>query len=156
MEKQLNMEILIKKIFDSAEKHTQKMRVLYTDKADLVLFDKEVSDFLALRKIAESLPGIKDWNARYDTAQKLQGISIPFMPFMKPNSQDNSIYIAFRQMVHALSEYYKSSNDFNEKNFLMCYKRWCYKMSNNRFKDFIYPFMSASYLAERAQKDVSK
>ncbi len=155
MQKQLDMNVLIKHFFDSAEKYIQKMRGLYTDKVDLAQFDKEMLKFVELRKVAESLPNITNWNDRYRMSQKLSSIFCEPMLFMKPNSRDNSTYFAFVDLVRALADYYQTSAGVNDK-FLASYKKWCYKISDNRLKDFIYPFVSASYIAKRSQKDISK
>ncbi|MFQ6777946.1 MAG: hypothetical protein ACLRFI_01445 [Alphaproteobacteria bacterium] len=152
MQKQLDMEILIKKCFDSAEKYIQKMRTLYVDKMDLVLFDREMPKFAELRKVAESLPNTTNWNDRYMMVQKLKGMYVDAGLFMKPNSPDNSTYIAFSRLIYGLAGYYEVRSDKSREEFLERYKSWCYKISSNRLKDFIYPLVPASYIVERVQK----
>lgn len=157
MEKQLDMAKVIEKFFNSAAQYIEKMRALYVDKADLESFDRGISNFSELRKVAESLPNITDWNTRYGVAQKLSGMHVDAMLFMKPDSRDNSTYIAFRDFLYALSNYYQLGGVGTlREQFLAAYKVWCYKMSSNPLKDFIYPLVPASYFAKQAQKGTSR
>lgn len=154
MQKQLNMKPLIKSFFDSADGYIQKMRGLYVDEMDLDLFNREMPKFYELRRVAESIPDTTEWDDRYKKIDELIKMSVRAGLFMKPNSYDNSTYRAFFDFIRCLADYY--GRRIGDKKILAAYKNWCYNISNNRLKDFIYPFVPVSFFAKRAQEGRSK
>jgi len=57
---------------------------------------------------------------------------------------DNSIYLAYSNVIAKIAECYQS-DEGGEENLLRALKNWNYKMSTNKLKDFYYPFLSLDH-----------
>lgn len=71
--------------------------------------------------------------------------------FVMNGSYDNTAYLAFNDLLMAISKFYTDASDFQQQevqgNLLRQVKRWNYIKSDSLFKGFYYPFMSPKKFA---------
>jgi len=76
----------------------------------------------------------------YEKVWEINTIECPsYHAFMKPGSDDNSALIAYREVIHGITDYLYYNME--PVAFLRSLKKWNYVISDNPFKDFVYPFL---------------
>lgn len=124
-----------------------------TEKAkDKKEYENIIKNIEIINKIAQDPKRLSDYGTRIK-----EDLEPDFEGFCKKNAKgvivDNSIWLAFTQVLHAIDEYY---NFDKEENLLLAIKKWNYVKSTSFFKDFIFPFRSEKSFASRVSLEEIK
>lgn len=146
---QTNMDLTIRKFFETVQDYTSKICALYTDKAAQSRLDKAKAQLSEIKQNIEKLSVMGDYDdEKHKLAYQTMGTSVNAGLFMKPNSNNNGAYLAFVHVVREIVDYYKQSSfGRNPDGVLKAIKSWNYQISTNLLKDFVYPFLPLSHFA---------
>lgn len=151
------MNLTVRNFFDSVYAYADKMVALYTDQKEKQKLVNNVKIIKKIQRQIEDMADIDDITEKYNIAYNVMSTAVAPELFMKPNSDDNSAYHAFRHVLRGITEYYKNSNRYGDypDMILKPLKNWHYKKSSSVLKDFIYPFLPLSHFASKA-KEIAK
>ena len=148
---QANIDLTVKKFFDSVQNYTSKIRALYTDKAAQRMLDRAETQLSEVKQNIKKLSEMEDYDyEKYKLAYQTMGTNVNASLFIKPNSNNKGAYHAFVAVVREIVNYYKQSPFVRTpENLLRAIKSWKYQTSTSLLKDFVYPFLPLSYFAEK-------
>ncbi len=148
----IDYDLTIKNFFESVIAFLNKRAEKAKDKKEYLEIVKNIE---IINKIAQDPKRFSDYGVRIK--ENLEPSADVFCK-MSANgvAVDNSVWLAFSQVLHAIDEYYNSNNFHTEEQLLLAIKKWKYKTSTSVFKDFIFPFKSAESFASRVSIDEMK
>ena len=141
----IDYDLTVKKFFDSVVTFLKKS----TEKAKT---KKEYENILktieVVNKISQNPKKYSDYGARVK-----ENLEPDAEVFCKKNQEgivvDNSVWLAFSNVLYAIDAYYNGSSICKENDLLKSIKSWNYRISTSVFKDFIYQFKSPESFAAR-------
>lgn len=143
-----NMELTIKKFFESVYSFVNRNVKNYTETKDLSAIYDQGEVIKAQEKLVWDM--VKERSQGFDAYKlnkmqwDLTTMDFPgYQAFMKPHNVDNSVLVAYREVIRGLSEYLYYG--LREESFLKPLKQWNYVTSDRPLKDLIYPFLSLKH-----------
>lgn len=149
----IDYDLTIKNFFESVITFLNKRTEKAKDKKEYLEIVKNIE---IINKIGQDPKRLSDYGTRIK-----ENLEPDFEGFCKKNAKgiivDNSVCLAFSQVLHAIDEYYNGNTLFNkEEHLLLAIKKWKYKTSTSLFKDFVFPFRSEKSFASRISLDALK
>ena len=132
-------------VYDIDAKEAQKYKMIRVALDEIKEVEKQVYKLIQKRK-----EKIYDANGLREIENKiiLQGYDNNLKVFSKPGVTDNSLFLAYRDVVNGICDYYVLPVQEREK-LLRPLKRWKYLTSKDKLKDFKFPFLSLSHFVEK-------
>ena len=150
-----DIEVTIKKFFESVNNYAFNNARLYTDHKDATEIDKEIKVIIAQEKLIQNMlqERVKGFDAyKLNKMQwEIMGMEFPgYHVFMKTKSYDNSVLVAYRDVIRGLCEYLYYG--LREESFLRPLKQWYFLTSNKSMKGLIYPFLPLKHFIVKESK----
>ena len=143
-----NIELTIERFFQSVYTYVDGIAKLYTKQNDKQAIENQRDIIKSQQEKIKEMMNIRvnGFNA-YKLILLQHEITTMTMPgyqaFTKPGSVDNSALVAYRDVIHGITEYLYYG--LREESFLKPLKQWNYVISNRPLKDLIYPFLSLKH-----------
>ncbi len=100
-----------------------------------------------LAAVRENPRKYADYGARI--RDKLVIAPTVFIPY---GTSDNSLYVAYNSVMHAMEQFYRYEvSDFYQRNLLDAIKKWDYVQSKNKFKVLYHSFLPATHFVVQKQ-----
>jgi len=151
-----DIEATIKKFFESVYKYTNSILEGGSIKAKNV---RPITEQINIVKAQEDLIAkiFKEKSNNVVDTHKLERLATQMMErfpgrsaFVKPNSDDNSMLEAYRDVVHGIMDYVYYGLPVEK--FLEPLKKWYFLTSNRSMKGLIYPFLPLKHFIVKADK----
>lgn len=149
------MKLIVKNFFDSVYSYTGKMSALYVDEMAKAQLARAIASLHEIQQQIEQIQSSTDSQERYRLASELYVAGdVRAEVFMKPGSQNNSIYWAFVEVIREIANFYKTYSPFfqNDAALDKALAKWYYHMSNSLFKDFVYAIYPGHYAKKAMEK----
>lgn len=142
----IDYDLTVKDFFKSVNEFLKKKIEKVTDKKE---YEAIIKNIEIINKIAQSPKRLSDYDMRVK-----ENLEPDFEGFCKKNAKgiifDNSIWLAFSQVLHAIDEYYNGNTIFDkEEHLLLAIKKWNYAKSTSLFKDIVFTFKSEKAFATK-------
>lgn len=142
----IDYDLTIKDFFTSVNEFLKKRTEKAKDKKEYEAIIKNID---VINKIAQDPKRFSDYGTRIN-----QNLEPDAEVFCKKNAKgivvDNSVWLAFSQVLHAIDEYYNGNTIFDkEEHLLLAIKKWNYAKSTSFFKDIVFSFKSEKAFATK-------
>lgn len=149
----IDYDLTIKDFFTSVNEFLKKRTQKAKDKKEYEAIIKNID---IINKIAQDPKRLSDYGNRVK-----ENLEPDFEVFCKRNSKgvvvDNSLWLAFSQVLHAIEEYYSGNIIFDkEEHLLLAIKKWNYAKSTSFFKDIVFSFKSEKAFATKVSLEELK
>jgi len=148
-----NFELTIKKFFDSVYALGEKRLAAAVDAHHKAEIQKSILDVKSVEKLVNKLLEAHNQESElyrnrqvYELSYMISGHDFNTDMFIEPKKSyiDNSTFLAYRNVVVEIANYYQSVVG-GEERLLKALKGWNYKISTNKLKDFYFPFLSLEH-----------